>query len=441
MNDVRRRRLRDGRTVAVHRNRGLRKLCPCARSKWAKCSHPWHFSFAWRGKLYRLSLDKYAGNPVESKTEADRIADDLRTQIRAGAFVGIAAPTTPELRPECDPAIPVVTVRKAGKSWETKRGYQLVASRDNDYRFERFCRFVLPGTEPPIAMGDKPVAAVTASDIEAFRHERRTKGLSAVTTNHDLKLLRKMFAWFVRERLIEDTPFRFRGEAVIKLDRETPRDRRFADPADEAKLLNAAEPLLHDVIVALLDTCCRPGEILTLQWRDVDFLRREVTIRPENVKTREGRRIPMTSRLESILKIRRLGPDGEPLGQGRYVFGDATGGQVRLGVLRDRWNEARTVAGLEDLQLRDLRHEAGSRYEEAGVPTTYVSKFMGHSNLTTTTRYLNPTIQHLHSAVQKMDEARRKSANLANSLQTDSAPAEQIPAHDETQPEAKSLFS
>ncbi|HYT68223.1 MAG TPA: tyrosine-type recombinase/integrase [Vicinamibacterales bacterium] len=41
--------------------------------------------------------------------------------------------------------------------------------------------------------------------------------------------------------------------------------------------------------------------------------------------------------------------------------------------------------------LRDLRHEAASRFEEAGVLTTDVSKFLGHRNLSTTTRYLNTT--------------------------------------------------
>ena len=38
------------------------------------------------------------------------------------------------------------------------------------------------------------------------------------------------------------------------------------------------------------------------------------------------------------------------------------------------------------MQVRDLRHEAGSRFDEAGVPTNYVSKILGHTNLTTTSR-------------------------------------------------------
>lgn len=39
----------------------------------------------------------------------------------------------------------------------------------------------------------------------------------------------------------------------------------------------------------MLETCCRPGEILSLQWQDVDLETRELTIRAEKAKTRRAR--------------------------------------------------------------------------------------------------------------------------------------------------------
>ena len=75
------------------------------------------------------------------------------------------------------------------------------------------------------------------------------------------------------------------------------------------------------------------------------------------------------------------------------------------------------------------------------MPTTYVSRFLGHRNLATTTRYLNPMTQHLPRAVEKRDEERCHAEVLAGSLQAAPVPAEQTPAHDETQPEATSLIS
>ena len=87
------RRLRDGVTVAVHRNAGLRKVCGCPRRGWAKCPHPWHFNFSWRGTAYRFSLKQYAGKEVTAKSEAERLAQNLRDQIRTGIFRVSASPT------------------------------------------------------------------------------------------------------------------------------------------------------------------------------------------------------------------------------------------------------------------------------------------------------------------------------------------------------------
>ncbi len=65
-------------------------------------------------------------------------------------------------------------------------------------------------------------------------------------------------------------------------------------------------------------------------------------------------------------------------------------------------------AGLGDLQIRDLRHEAGSRFDEAGVSTNYVSKILGHASLTTTTRYLNIQRRGLHLAMEKLEQSQRE---------------------------------
>jgi hypothetical protein len=47
-----------------------------------------------------------------------------------------------------------------------------------------------------------------------------------------------------------------------------------------------------------------------------------------------------------------------------------------------------------------------------------VSKFLGHQNLSTTTRYLNTTLRGLHRAVERLELHRRKPDGVANSLQS-----------------------
>ncbi len=132
---------------------------------------------------------------------------------------------------------------------------------------------------------------------------------------------------------------------------------------------------------------------------------------------------------------RGLDPSGNPFPSDAYVFGDRLG--KRATSIRTAWENAREAAGLTGFQLRDLRHEAASRFEEAGVLTTDVSKFLGHRNLSTTTRYLNTTSRRLRLALMRVEEAQKaKSESLANSCKdaqenvphTDDAEAPSMPA-------------
>jgi integrase len=255
-----------------------------------------------------------------------------------------------------------MTLREFSDVWKRKRGYQLVGAKENGYRLGTICDFVLPASRG-IKLGDEKVAEVTASDVEAFRHSRASQGLSVLTTNHDLKLLRKMFAWGVRDGLVTTTPFRTAtGDATIKLGKEPSRSRRLEGEEQEKELLKVAlgtDPLLHAVIVAMLETCCRPGEILTLRWKDVDLLRREIRIRGANAKDREDRMVPITARLAAILEIRRNDAGGQPHGPEAFVFGDGLGRSRRS--LRDSWERTRMIVGLRDFHLADLRHESVGR--------------------------------------------------------------------------------
>ncbi len=414
------RRLRDGREVDIGRNDGLRKVCRCARRSWARCPHSWYFNFQWGGELHRFSLDRYVGRtltPSEAEVEAER----LRTAIRAGEFQQGAHRPQP-----AKPQQALTTFGQFADDWESRRGYQLVRPRDNTYRLTLIKAFVLPGTEPPMSFGEKPVADITTGDIEAYRHHRRTQKLSPVTINHDLKLLRKMFAWGIRERLMTSTPFKVGSENVVRLDPESPREERLTSETAERMLFEAANPHLRAVLIAMLETCCRPGEILSLQWRDVDLESRELTIRAEKAKTRRSRRLPISSRLLAVLEMRRLDQAGKPFAPEAYVFGNVVGERVKS--IRTAWENARDAAGLTGFQLRDLRHEAASRFEEAGVLTTDVSKFLGHRNLSTTTRYLNTTSRRLRMALLRVEQSRANSESLANSCKE---PLENSPQTDD----------
>jgi integrase len=108
------------------------------------------------------------------------------------------------------------------------------------------------------------------------------------------------------------------------------RERRL-NPDEEAALLQHATSWLRNLIVACLESCCRRGELLSLQWRDVSLARAKITLRAQNTKPGELRRLPVSRRLLGVLEHVRTGPTGQPQPPDAYVFGagSADGAWIR----------------------------------------------------------------------------------------------------------------
>ena len=125
-----------------HNNSGLKKVCACSRRNWARCRHPWHFSFQWKGERHRLSLDRHVGRPLSTKAEAQEEADNVRTLIRAGNFPPPPPGPAPPLQTAdvrtldtyADTFIEGYSKRRGKKTWRddglsTDAGCQLFVTR------------------------------------------------------------------------------------------------------------------------------------------------------------------------------------------------------------------------------------------------------------------------------------------------------------------------
>jgi hypothetical protein len=68
------------------------------------------------------------------------------------------------------------------------------------------------------------------------------------------------------------------------------------------------------------------------------------------------------------------------------VFGDDIG--RRRGSIKTAWRLTCQRAGIEGLHFHDLRREAGSRWMDAGVPLATIQRWLGHHNISQTSKYL-----------------------------------------------------
>ena len=448
------RRLPKG-VVAVHRNAGLRKICSCPRRGWAKCAHPWHFNFCWKGTPYRFSLSRFTGKDIVSKSDAETLADEIRGKIRAGTFK-VPATTRPAGQPEAvKPRIVSFETfaRLFIERYSKDRGK--ASWRDDEYMIKQLVSFRVIDN---CLLGEKPVQAVTEDDMEAFVKYLVGLGRASSTRNHYVQLIRAMSRWAVRKGY-RSTPLVHDDSDVIRRRKEAQRHRRL-EPGEEERLVRAARPHLRAVIVAALETCCREGELLSLRWADVSLARGEIILRAELTKARERRIIPISGRLRQMLETRRNDSDGRPLPPSAHVFGGEIG--RRVGSIKRAWQtavlrahghkpvwiwkkkeapedkgtsklspESQAAYRAIDLHFHDLRHEAGSRLLEAGWPVHHVQHMLGHASLQQTSTYLNATLRGLHESMRALEQARKSCKSFASKPTRGPRPArKQAPASD-----------
>jgi integrase len=189
--------------------------------------------------------------------------------------------------------------------------------------------------------------------------------------------------------------------------------RRRLRPDEESQLLEAAGRVtcgaslrLQWLIIAALETGARVGELLALQWTDVNLEKRTVFIRATETgakKTGRARLLPMSARLAAVLDMAKTDPAGRWYPPTAYVFRQL-GEKVRS--VKKAWTTACEEANLSDLHFHDLRHEAGSRWLEAGWPIHFVKEMLGHSNISQTDTYLNASAMGLQDAMRRFDDLR-----------------------------------
>lgn len=394
------RRLGDGREVDVSRNRNIRKICGCPRDRWTKCPHPWHFSLMRDGVHHRTSANKVAKlkrGASMTRSVAERHFTAWKASIEKG-----------DVQPKAKPA-PARTVGNVLDEYE--RDFVRQPWRRPDATTDMM--WLVNWWQAKLK--DRPLADVTAAEVRALIDARHTrtqvngaKG-GRVTSNRLLGRLRHVYNWAIERGYATTSPFQTRpGQPklrILKAGIESARTRRLR-PGEEAKLLESAAGDLKVLVIALLDTALRIGELLALTFGDADLTRGVLTVRAETAKTATGRLVPMTSRVKAIVEARTTAPDGKPHPPSAFVFGNAVGERVHPDAVRRNWEATCKRAGSVDLHLHDLRREAASRLLEAGAALHTVSKWLGHSTVVQTSVYLASTAGHLEDAVKLLEAAR-----------------------------------
>ena len=126
-------------------------------------------------------------------------------------------------------------------------------------------------------------------------------------------------------------------------------------------------PIIAAYLQTLVLTGARPGEILAMQWEDINHHWRGLTIRD---KVEGMRVIPLTPYVAQMLAALPK--------RNQWVYSSATAAAGALTIPRSQHNEACKVAGIDNLTLHGLRRSFKSLTEWLEIPAGIVAQLMGH---------------------------------------------------------------
>ena len=185
---------------------------------------------------------------------------------------------------------------------------------------------------------------------------------------------------------------------AIKRRREDNTKLRFLLPQEEIRLraeIAKTYPWHLPEYLVALNTGMRPSEQYGLEWTNVDFTRKQISVLRS--KSGKPRHIPMNSEVVSALRTVHARPlrgqkvflneDGDPLVGYKHWFGPA----LKSAKLCDT-----------GVTWYTLRHGFASRLVMAGVDLRTVADLMGHATIQMTMRYAHLAPEHKLDAVERL---------------------------------------
>jgi integrase len=247
------------------------------------------------------------------------------------------------------------------------------------------------------ALGRKRLDAITTEDIQRLKACLNSK--APKTVNNVLTVLNTVFTAAVQWGVIDTKP------CVVRLLKVPRTCASFHDFPAYERLVDAAKSLEANAYLVVLlggEAGLRCGEMLALQWQDVNLVTGQLTVeRSEwkgHVTTTKGGRVryvPLTTRLRLALQAQRhlrshrvlAGKDGRPLTQ-------------KMVQNLVKW-AARRAAVPHGVHI--LRHTFCSHLAMRGGSAPKIQILAGHQNLATTQRYMHLTPATLEATIRLLE--------------------------------------
>ena len=252
--------------------------------------------------------------------------------------------------------------------------------------------------------------------LEKFQSERIKAKVSPATVNKSLRTLQGILERGVKRNYIVENPFKGNRKALFV--REPEANHNLLEPDDFAALLEACpDDRWTGICTVGYFAGLRIGEILALEWSEIDFENKMLHVRNTEshlTKSRKNRNVPMSDEVFEALKAIE-----QHRFRSRYVF---TSDNLKLknGDKKMENNVQRdfTVivkrADLVDSKnrprftLHDLRRTFVTDLMNDGLDPKSVQELAGHSNIQTTMKYYAMVrAKNLSAAIERRSQTNK----------------------------------
>jgi len=332
----------------------------------------------------------------KDKRLAEKVANTIDAKLTLGEF---------NMDDEADK---IPTLKEYIDGWRDKDGeqqtgwYQKVALLSLKHSTYRSYRLIID-YHLLQAFGSKPITEITSRMISDLISKKIKEGVRSATARNIKNCLSAILRHAVNpDALISSNPAR--GVPIPKPEDE--RQSKEQDPFtwdERTKIEDTFKkeyPAYYPFVVCGFRTGLRIGEIIGLQWQDVDFYQKLILIqrnitrgKTTTPKSKSSRRhVRMTSQLAEILKQHKKYMAERTLKQGwksmpEWIFTNEDGTPLNYGNFIHRvWNRAIDRSGLRRRTPHDMRHTYATLRLSKGDSLAEVSKEMGHSTTEITYR-------------------------------------------------------
>ncbi len=339
-----------------------------------KLRNSWWADFRFGRKRYRKR------SPDNSQAGAKAYELILRQRIARGDPIGGKAEDTQS----------VPTFAEFSAMW-----FKTYVITNNKHSAQNSKRITLRTHLVPF-FGRMKLAEITSLHIEQFKAAKLEAGLAPQTVNNHLTILGKCLRCAAEWGELPQVP-------KIKKLKTPPQKFDFLSREESERLLRAIDdPLWYALILLALRTGLRVGELMALEWSDIDFDRHLLCLRKAIVqgvisspKNNRVRYIPLTPQVCDALKAIQK-PSG-------FLTHDKRGRLLTYYKLKKTLQSLCVAAGLRPVTWHKLRHSFASHLVASGVSLKATQELLGHSTIDMTLRYAHLAPSALRSAVETLD--------------------------------------